>query len=301
MKISVVVNTLNAQDTLERSLRSVSILADEIVVCDDGSFDDTLKIAKKFTDKIFKHKGEGFVERSRNYAIGKATGDWILILDADEEVPKRLAERLKSISKGKDGPDYVLIPRKNIIFGKWIKHSGWWPDYNIRFFKKGKVRWTGKIHEDPQKDGNGLTLEADENLAIIHHNYKSIAQFLERLDSYTTIEARGLKSEGYEFNWRDLISKPVGEFLSRYFSSEGFKDGLHGLALALLQAFSFFVTYLKVWEGEGFKEQEVSLNEVKEEFGKKGKELKFWFFQTLLTGSSGAEKLIFKLRQKLTK
>jgi len=300
MKIAAVVNTLNAQETLERSLKSVSRYVDEIVICDDGSTDKTLEIAKNFTDRIYKHKGEGFVEKSRNFAIGKANSDWVLILDADEEITGGLGQKLKSIASKKSGT-FVSIPRKNIIFGKWIKHSGWWPDYNVRFFKKGKVRWAGKIHEDPQKDGNSLILDADENLAIIHHNYKSIGQFLERLNSYTTVEARELKFEGYDFNWRDLISKPIGEFLSRYFSSEGFKDGLHGLALAALQSFSFFVTYLKVWEAEGFEEKEVSVDEVKEEFGKKGKELKFWFFQALLTGSSGIEKLIFKLRRKLTR
>jgi len=300
MKISVVVNTLNVEDTLERALKSVSKYVDEIVICDDGSSDKTLEIAKKFTNLIFKHKGEGFVEKSRNFAVGKANGDWVLVLDADEEITDKLGQRLRSIACKKSGI-FVLIPRKNIIFGKWIRNSGWWPDYNIRFFKKGKVKWTGKIHEDPQKDGDGLTLDPDEDLAIIHHNYKSITQFLERMNLYTNVEAHELKSGGYEFNWRDLISKPVGEFLSRYFSSEGFKDGLHGLVLAALQSFSFFVTYLKVWEIEGFKEQEMNVDEVKEEFGKKGKELKFWFFKALLTGSSGAERLIFKLRQKLTK
>jgi len=300
MKITAVINTLNAQETLGRSLRSVVKHVDEIVVCDDGSTDGTLEIAKKFTNRVFKHKSEGFVEKSRNFAIGKASSDWVLILDADEEITGELGQKLRSIAGRKSGT-FVLIPRKNIIFGKWIKHSNWWPDYNIRFFKKGKVSWTNKIHEDPKTEGNGLTLEPDEKLAIIHHNYDSISQFLKRLDSYTAIEACQLKDEGYKFDWRDLISKPFGEFLSRYFAFEGYKDGLHGLVLAILQSFSFFVTYLKVWEIEGFEEKEVDVEDVKKEIGKKTKEVKFWVFKVLWDKSKGAQKLIYKLQQKLAK
>ncbi len=119
---------------MPRAIVSVKKLASEIVVVDMHSDDDTQKIAKKLGAKVFTHKRTGYVEPARNFAIGKATGEWILILDTDEKVSKILADRLKQISADDNSADYYRLPRKNIIFGKWIKHSRWWPDYNIRFF-----------------------------------------------------------------------------------------------------------------------------------------------------------------------
>ena len=142
-----------------------------------------------------------------------------------------------------------------IIFGKWIKNSRWWPDYNIRFFKKNSVSWSNEIHSIPLTQGRGLDLEEKENLAIVHYNYTSIEQYLGRLDRYTTIQAEFLIKQGYRFIWKDLIVKPLKEFLSRYFVGEGYKDGLHGLVLASFQAFSALVLFAKVWEEQGFKEE----------------------------------------------
>jgi len=296
--ISVVVNTLNEEKNLKRCLESVRELADEIVVCDDGSIDKTIEIAKKFGAKIYQHKSAGFVEAARNFVIEKAIGDWILIVDADEEIPKTLISKLRQIA-GEKKIDFVRIPRKNIIFGKWMKHSGWWPDYNIRFFKKGKVTWRGKIHEDPKTEGKGFELPPREDLAIIHYNYNSISQYLNRLAGYTEIEAQDLVKEGYKFDWRDLISKPMGEFLSRFFAREGYKDGLHGLVLAVLQSFSFFVAYLKVWEREGFKEQEVNIDELKEQISRKTKETGSWFLQAMIESASGLKKVLYRVKRKL--
>src|SRR3990167_10491448 len=143
--ISLVVNAKNAEDEIERCIKSALGLFDELVIVDDGSSDGTAQIAKKFTKKVYKHKSAGYVEPVRNYAVGKAGGDWILILDTDEEITPKLKIELMSLSKRKN-IDFVKIPRKNIIFGKWIKHSGWWPDFQIRFFRKGKVSWDDQIH-----------------------------------------------------------------------------------------------------------------------------------------------------------
>jgi (heptosyl)LPS beta-1,4-glucosyltransferase len=305
--ISAVINTLNEEKNLERCLKCLSWV-DEIVVCDDGSVDRTVEIAKQFGAKIYHHKFAGFVEAARNFAIEKAMGGWILVVDADEEIPSILASKLKEIANTKFArakkmlrvePDFVRISRKNIIFGKWVRHSGWWPDYNVRFFKKGKVKWQEKIHEVPKTEGRGFELEAKEGLAIVHYNYNSIGQFLDRLNRYTEIEAQDLIKEGYKFDWRDLISKPTGEFLSRFFARQGYKDGLHGLVLAVLQSFSFFVAYLKVWEREGFKEQEVTIDELKEQISKKTKETRSWFLETLIDSASGLRKVLYRIKRKL--
>lgn len=275
-RISAVINSLNAQDQIERALKSVG-WADEIVVVDDGSTDKTLEVAKKYTKKIFHHKSAGFVEPARNMAIDKASGDWILILDTDEAIPAALAQRLKDVADKMEQINFLKLPRKNIIFGKWMKASMWWPDYNIRFFKKGKVIWSNKIHSQPQTKGLGIELEAKEELAITHYHYDSIFQFIERMNRYTKVQAEELVSSGYKFNWIDLIQKPLSEFLGRFFANRGFEDGLHGLALSLLQAFSFLVMYLKVWEIEGFKESEVDLNQLKVVSKQGGGELSYWF------------------------
>lgn len=254
IKISVVVNTFNEEKNLARCLSSVKDFADEIVVVDMHSADKTVEIAKKYKAKIFSHEYTRYVEPARNFALQKATGDWTLLLDADEELPFTLKEELKKIVS-ENRVDFVKIPRKNIIFNKWIQYSRWWPDYLIRFFKKGKVVFTDKIHQPPATQGEELILQATEQFAIVHHNFQSIGQYFERLNRYSDVQSEGLIQDGYEFNWHDLVLKPNGEFLSRYFAGEGYKDGLHGLILSLLQGISEFAVYAKVWEKKGFKEE----------------------------------------------
>lgn len=275
MKISVVINTLNEAKNLPRAIASVKDLASEIVVTDMESTDGTPEIAKKLGAKVFGHKKTNYVEPARNFAIGKAQGPWILILDADEEIPKSLVKKIKQIAGNSDA-DFYRVPRKNIIFGKWIEHARWWPDYNIRFFKKGFVSWGDEIHSVPFTQGKGLDLPQKQDFAITHLNYESIGQYLERMLRYTEIESKELMKNGYVFSWRDIIRKPLEEFLSRFFAGQGYKDGVHGLALSLLQSFSELVLYLRVWEVQGFSGQKISKSEISSELGKSVKDLKWW-------------------------
>jgi len=265
-KISVVINTLNEEENLPRAMKSVKSFADEIVVVDMESIDKTRGIAKKHGAKVFSHKRMGYVEPARNFAISKSTGDWIFILDADEEIPSSLASKLKKLIKDSK-VDYYGIPRKNLIFGKWMKHSRWWPDYNIRFFKKGAVTWENEIHSIPITMGTGDDLFAKEKYAIIHHHYQSIEQFVERMNTYTSVQAKEKKNDGYKFDWKDLIGKPVSEFNSRYFAGFGYKDGVHGLGVAGLQAFSELVLYLKLWSHstEASRDKQLSVTEISRE------------------------------------
>ena len=143
--ISVSIVCFNEDKKIEDCLISLRGFVDEIVVVDLGSTDDTEKIAQKFGAKIFHHEFAPFVELVRNYAISKTTGDWILILDPDEKVTDSLKNKLKQVIQ-EDLFAAVNIPRKNIFFDKWIKYTNWWPDRHVRFFKKGKVKWTSKIH-----------------------------------------------------------------------------------------------------------------------------------------------------------
>lgn len=279
-KISVVINTLNNESEISRAILSVKSLASEIVVCDMESSDKTAEVAKKLGAKVYSHKKEKCVELVRNFLISKATGDWILVLDPDEEVGLNLSKKLRKILE-KPEADYYRLARKNIIFGKWIKHSRWWPDYNIRFFKKGFVSWDEVIHSVPMTKGKGMDLPEKEEYAIIHNNYSSIEGYLERMNRYSQVESEEMMKSGYVFSWKDLINKPLNEFLSRFFAGEGYKDGIHGLALAFLQAFSELTLYLKVWEKQGFSEKNLKKSEIKTELNKGISDLKWWLRKKL--------------------
>jgi glycosyltransferase involved in cell wall biosynthesis len=302
IKISAVVNTKNEEKNIEGCLKTLRF-CDEIVVVDTVSTDRTKEIAKQFTDRIYDHEMVGYVEPVRNFAIEKAIGDWILIVDADERIPKSLAAKLISIANNGEA-DFVRIPRKNLIFGQWMRHSRWWPDYNIRFFKKGVVKWQNEIHSVPVTTGTGINLEAEESLAIEHLHYNTIDEYFERSLRYSTQQAAELIKSGYKFDPADLIVKPVGEFLSRFFAGEGYKDGLHGLVLAFLQFISIMMIYLKVWQHEGH--QQIKSGQFtplwQKEFVSKAKEIQYWFLTVKIQATQSQLSAFFlKLRRRLLK
>ena len=299
-KISAVITTWNEAVNLEECLSSLDF-ADEIVVVDMESTDNTVKIAKQYTDKVYRTSYTGYVEPARNFSIGKASGSWILIIDGDERIPPSLAEKLKEITRN-DDVDFVRVPRKNLVFGQWLKYSRWWPDYNIRFFKKGYVTWQDTIHSVPITEGIGMNLDPEPEYAIIHHHYRSIDEYITRMMRYTTQQSKELIDAGYQFSLMDLVNKPVGEFLSRFFAGEGYKDGLHGLSLSLLQSFSMFVVYLKVWQEEGFAPQTdvLSNSSFKKLIKSKFTELKYWLYTIKIHLSrKKSEKFILKIKRKL--
>lgn len=296
-KISVVLNTLNEEKHIKRVLESVK-WADEILVCDMYSEDNSVEIAKQMGAKVILHKRLEYVEPARNFAISKASNEWILLLDPDEEIPESLKERLQEIASKMKQINYVRLPRKNLIFGKWMKASMWWPDYNVRFFKKGAVEWTDRIHRSPKVSGAGLDLSSEEKFALIHHHYESVPQFLERMLRYTSVQAEELRKDGYRFEWQDIIKKPLGEFLGRFFANRGFEDGLHGLALSMLQAFSHFILYLRLWEKEEFKSQEINVSEIKTLSKQLGNEIEYWFKYSNLS-KSPFKRFFQKIRNKI--
>lgn len=296
--ISAIVHTYNEENNLDRCLSSLTWVS-EIMVVDMGSTDKTLQIASNYKAKIFPHPYTGFVEPARNFGIKKAQGPWILIVDADEEIPRTLENYLLSQTED-DSKDYFRIPRQNIVFGKWIKHSGWWPDYQIRFFKKGSVTWTDEIHGVPMTKGNGVDLEAEKELSIIHHNYQTIDQFITRLNRYTSIYAKELFIKNEKFSTKNLFQTPVKEFINRFFLWEGYKDGLHGVALSLLQAFSELIVYLKLWELEKFEHKNISLSEVENLIDEANSDLKYWFTTKKIDQMENpVEKTILKIKRKL--
>ena len=295
--LSVVIVAWNEEKTLPRAIASVRTLADEIVVVDTQSTDNTVAVAKKLGCRVYSHKNTGVVEPVRNYSIGRARGDWILILDADEEVPAALANKIRAVIEGE--ADYYRIPRKNIIFGRWIKSSHWWPDYVYRLFKKDHVTWSEVIHSVPQTRGLGADLEARDDLAIVHHHYSSIGQYVERLNRYTDYQKQAVVDRGYIFSGRDLVLRPIDEFFRQFFSRQGYRDGIHGLALASLQAFSELVLYSKIWQDHKFASMDVDLAGLQQDLQVKAREFVWWKYQVEIDQSGIIGKIVWKLRRKL--
>lgn len=278
--LSVVINTRNEEKNLPGALSSAKNISDEIILVDSESSDKTVEIAKKFGCRIFTHKYTGIVEPVRNFALSKAKGDWIFILDADEEITASLAAQIKKVIK-ENKADYYRIPRQNIIFNKAITSSHWWPDYVYRLFKKGSVSWDDKIHSLPFTRGVGADFPAKPEFALIHHNYTSVSQFIDRLNVYTDFQAREIIASGYNFAWSDLLLYPMREFNSQYFARRGYRDGIHGLSLSLLQAFSSLTVYLKIWQERGFTGQNLDLVKVKSIAKTQFKETRWWYFTSL--------------------
>lgn len=274
-KLSIVISAYNEQKKIRICLESVKF-ADEIVFVDNSSTDKTVKIAKEYTKKIFVQPNEPTkIDLQKNLGIEKATGDWVFVLDADEQITPELAQELKELMK-KDPKEFngFWVPRKNIIFDKWIQYSGWYPDPQLRLFRKGKGKYE-KAHYHEPIAVTGEKGKLSEH--ILHHNFEHVGQFLYKsLQVYAPNEADELLRKGYVFNYRDAIRLPIKEFLSRYFAREGYKDGFHGLMLALLMAVYHFTIFAYLWEKKKFIDEEHSIKDFEEEAKETGKEIDFW-------------------------
>lgn len=279
-KISAVISAYNEEKNIERCLKSLSF-ADEIVVVDNSSSDKTVEIAKKYTDQIFTQKNNpNLIDLQKNFGFEKATNEWVLSIDADEEVSLELAEEVKKILAAKPSSIANIhgfwIPRKNLMFGKWIKeNTGWYPDYQLRFFRKGEGKYESKsVHKDLVLEGETEKLKEH----IIHHNYDSIEQYVKKILNYAPNEAEEYLRNGYKFSYFDVIRFPLNDFMAWFFARKGYKDGFHGLVLALMQAFYHFLVFAFIWEKQGFKEydKEDFLKDTESEFRRAGREILFW-------------------------
>lgn len=278
-KISAVVTAYNEEKKIEKSLKSLKAF-DEIIVVDNSSTDNTQALAKKYTNKVFMQKNDPTnIDIQKNFGFSKASNEWILSIDADEQASEELAKEIKSILSANPSSiseiNGFLIPRKNYIFGKWIEYAGWYPDYQLRLFRKSKGKYTKKhVHESLSLDGQSAKLREH----IIHDNYDTIIQFISKTTSYAQNEAEDLLSKGYQFSYFDCIRFPLSEFLSRFFARKGYRDGFHGLILSLLMAFYHFIIFCLIWEKKGFVQynSEEFLKESEEEFKKSGKEIIYW-------------------------
>jgi glycosyltransferase involved in cell wall biosynthesis len=294
-KISVVINTYNSADVLSRALDSVS-WADELIVMDMESSDTTTAIAKKYTKHVFSHPQVGYVEPARNAALAKASGDWILVLDADEVVPPLLATKLRNLAAGDATADAYYLARKNSIFGNWVFFAGWWPDYQLRFFKQGLVTWSDKIHSLPQVKGSVDYLAPQSDEALEHYNYTSVEEYLTRFNRYTTheVSARSQLSA----TPAELIKSFKNELFRRLFFSQGITGGTRGVGLSLLQSMYEVVVHLKSWEQTHPAEKPGEEVAAISELASFSSDLKYWIADWHIHHSTGITRLIWQVRRK---
>lgn len=246
MRLSVVIITFNEGENIRLCLHSVKDIADEIVIVDSGSTDNTIEIARKYGAKIYRREFDNYANQ-KNFALSKATGDWIFSIDADEEVTPDLASEIQSVTSNQSSiisHSAYLIPRRNIIFGKEIKHTRWSPDKHIWLWKNGSGRWNGRIHEEVEVKGSVGELKN----AKIHHSHKSVGKFISMLNKYTELEAEELIATKQKYSILKLFGAPIISFMGRYFYKKGFLDGWRGFVLSYLRAFYKFVIWAKVWE-----------------------------------------------------
>lgn len=242
-KLTVSVITWNEAECLRRCLESVA-WADEIVVVDAGSTDKTLEVARTFTDHVLSRPWDGFA-RQKNFALDHARGEWVLSLDADEEVSPELREEIGRVLEQARGPDGYSVPRRNIFWGRWVRHGRLYPDWQLRLFRRGRGRFIARdVHESVEVDGVVARLPG----ALVHRSYRDVAEFLERTNRYTTLAADECVRAGRGIAALDLVVRPLGRFVSMYVLHRGFLDGWRGFLLAALYAYYVFVRSAKIWE-----------------------------------------------------
>lgn len=294
-KISAIIVVKNRPKHLFESISSIQNIVKEIIIVNIGLDKSvTAKLEQNKKIRIVEVKQDvPYVELIREEVKKYASEDYLLYIDPDEIVPQALA---KILTSKYDSYDYIKIPRKNIIFDKWIEHNRWWPDYQIRLFKKNAVVWPKKIHAQPTVTGKGFTIDPNEEFALIHYNYESVDEFMQKLIRYAKAEADELSS----FSLSEALKKALSEFTSRYFADEGYKDGMHGFILSFLQMLYYFLVYVYYWEKNRFVQTDTSVIHNIYHFFKQGLlESNYWIIKKKLDSSLGTIKR--KLHMKLTK
>ena len=259
MQLSVVIITFNEEANIGRTLASVqSLVADgkgEIIVVDSGSSDRTVEIAKSLGAKVFIEEWKGFAAQ-KNSAIEKASGDWVLSLDADEEVSFELASGLTdSVAIADSGLSPKPLPhdlngfrfrRRNYFLGRWMKRGGFWPDPKLRLFRRGTGAFEPRsVHEDLRIQGRTWMLNFD----LIHHSYPTLSEYIEHMNRYSSLGAEMVEAKGkVRFSFINIALRPAFTFVYNYFFRLGFLDGREGLLLHLYHAVYVSWKYAKAWE-----------------------------------------------------
>jgi (heptosyl)LPS beta-1,4-glucosyltransferase len=241
-QITTIIVAKDSPKYIFESVNSVKKLSEKIVVLDIGLNPDILKKLTDLGVEVIKENSVLYVEEIREKSKNYAKTEYILFLDPDEIIPEKLSDYLIDNYKNYD---YFSIPRKNIIFNKWISHARWWPDYQIRLFKKESVIWPNILHAQPDTKGSNFKIPEDEDMAITHHNYESLDEFLIKMIRYAKADAKNRK----EYSLGQALTDGKNEFISRYFAFDGYKEGMYGFILSFLQLMYYPLVYFYYWEG----------------------------------------------------
>jgi glycosyltransferase involved in cell wall biosynthesis len=251
-RISGVIIALNEAHQLHYALSTLLPWCDEVIVVDQHSEDETARIAEEMGAIVYQHERTGGIaDPARRFAVGKATGDWVFILDADEMIPPTLATHLRELTAGDPPIDVVLVPRANIILGRWIRHGNNWPSRHARFFRPGSLLMTDRIHKSiaPAPGTRRHKLAADPGLAIWHFPGGDLSDLVRKVDRYTDIEARQAYARGRRVDrpWQ-LFPEALVYFWRQFVTARGYRDGTMGLAVAITRTYYRILTAAKLYE-----------------------------------------------------
>jgi glycosyltransferase involved in cell wall biosynthesis len=242
-KLSVTVITKNEAADIGEALASVA-WADEIVVVDSRSTDDTANIARRYTDRVVVRDWPGYVDQ-KNYAASIASHDWILSLDADERVSPALADEVRSTMSAEPTAAAFRVPRVTWYLGQWVRTTDWYPDYQTRLYDRRAAQWTGRyVHEAVTIQGTLGRLRGE----LRHYAYHDIADHLETIDRYTTAAAQQMYEGGRRSGVFGVALHPPLAFLRNYVVKGGVRDGVPGLVISALNSYYVFLKFAKLWE-----------------------------------------------------
>ena len=252
MRISATIITLNEEMRLARCLESIQGIADEIIVVDSESVDNTREIAESHGARVFGRQWTNYSDQ-KNFASRQASHDWILSLDADECLSSSLREALVALKKGNSLAEAYAFRRLAFYLGRWIYHSGWYPDYKTRLYLKEKAHWEGQfVHETLVVDGRISRIEAD----LLHYTCESVSAHARSVERYTTLAAQDLWTLGRRSTFPILLGSALGAFMKGYLLERGFLDGMQGCLIATFAGYYNFLKYAKLWELERKKPED---------------------------------------------
>lgn len=242
-KISVVIITKNEENNIRRCLESVK-WADEIILIDSQSEDKTVEIAQEYNAKIYSPVWKGYGP-AKQEGVKQTSHDWIISIDADEEVTELLAAEIKTILSQDNPADGYIVPRKTNFMGRWINHSNWYPDYVLRLFDKTKGGFNSNVvHEFVEVEGKKEYLKND----LLHHSYPTLDEYFRKFNIYTRMGAEDLLYKGKKSGLFGICIKPIVAFIKHYFLKKGFLDGVEGFLISFLSAVAVMVKYAKLYE-----------------------------------------------------
>lgn len=250
-KVTAIIPTFNNEKIIRRCLENVT-WADDILIVDSYSTDQTLDICREYTDRIIQHE---YINSAlqKNWAIPQATHDWIFLLDTDEYLEEGLVEEmLEVIENPKPEIEGYVFPRKNLIYDRWVKTCGIYPDSLVRLFKKKYRYQTRKVHahiDIPSEKTGQFTHH------IIHDDFNDIRSYIIKFDRYMTYESDEYWKQGRRYRLIDIILRPIYMFFWSYILKKGYKDGIRGLLLSVNRAYYNFMIFMKLWEKEYYEQK----------------------------------------------